>query len=88
MKKGGYNINPLNKDKIKNKEFKIISSKEALRDIIPFQENCEFENPIEGCCLCHAGHYKHYQYAPGYHIHYYEYCEIGRKGIPYGWWED
>lgn len=52
------------------------------------EEICEFEHPTEGCCLCRANHYKHYQYAPGYHIHYHEYCEIGRKNMQFGWWED
>lgn len=51
------------------------------------EEKCEFEHPIEGCCLCRAFHCKHYQYAPGYHIHYHVYCEIGRKGMSFGWWE-
>lgn len=48
--------------------------------------HCEYEHPIEGCCLCAKNCYKQYHYAKGI-THWHEYCELGRKNMPYGWWE-
>lgn len=62
-------------------DLKEMLDNEPTADI---EEVCEYENPITDCMCCE--HHKSYRYAEGLtHKHYY--CELGRKEMPYKWWE-